>query len=249
MGPPPILQALHNIALKAGARALELRRMGALDERRKSDGSQVSRADLEAHEVIMASLATGFPGVPVISEEAPIPSWDIRQKWLRHFLVDPLDGSKGFIKGEDEFTVNIALMEGDLVVSAVLHHPPSGISYLASRGQGAWCGDRLMARRSAFPSPLRAIDSRYHSSPRVESTLKSMGIVETLRCSSALKHCRMAEGAAEVYVSFKGTWAWDTAAAQLLLEECGLRMVELETGNDLVHHREDLLNPPLMVRP
>lgn len=246
---PQTLRILHETAREAGIRALELRQRGTLDERRKSDGSQVSRADLEAHELILKGLSSAFPGVPVISEEAPIPAWEIRRSWPSHFLVDPLDGSKGFIKGEDEFCVNIALLEGPIVKAAILHHPPSGTTYGAQRGLGAWNGGTPMARRTQFPSSLRAIDSRYHSSPKVEAHLKSMGITETLRCSSALKHCRIAEGAAEVYASFKGTWAWDTAAAQLLLEECGLKMVELETGRDLVHHREDLFNPPLLVRP
>lgn len=249
MALPSTLQQLHDIALSAGKRALFLRSAGELEVKKKSDGSQVSAADLEANEIILQGLGSAFPGVNVISEEAPFPSWEIRRAWPRHFLVDPLDGSKGFIKGEDEFTVNIAFIERSQVKAAVLHHPPSGITYGAVRGEGAWKGQRPLKRRTSFPSPLRAIDSRYHSSPRVEEKLKSMGIGETLRCSSALKHMRIAEGMAEVYVSYRGTWAWDTASAQLILEECGMRMTELETGKDLGHHREDLFNPPLMVCP
>ncbi|KPA92306.1 3'(2'),5'-bisphosphate nucleotidase [Pseudomonas asplenii] len=226
----------------------------------KADASPVTAADLAAHHLIVAGLSALAPDIPVLSEEdADIPR-EVRAGWQRWWLVDPLDGTKEFISGSEEFTVNIALIEQGRVVFGVVSMPTSGRAYFGGAGLGAWRADRGLP-----PEPIRVrtqppagntftvVASRRHSSPEQERLLSglsaSLGELELANIGSSLKFCLLAEGAADFYPRLAPTSQWDTAAAQGVLEGAGGEVLELSGERFSYPARESLLNPFFLALP
>lgn len=178
----------------------------------KADNSPVTAADIAAHTVIMDGLRTLTPDIPVLSEEDP-PGWEVRQHWQRYWLVDPLDGTKEFIKRNGEFTVNIALIDHGKPILGVVYAPVMNIMYSAAEGK-AWkeeCGVRKQIQvRDARP-PLVVI-SRSHADAELKEYLQQLGEHQTTSIGSSLKFCLVAEGQAQLYPRFGPTNIWDTAA-------------------------------------
>ncbi len=213
----------------------------------KDDASPLTQADLAAHRIIVDGLQALAPDIPVLSEEdAGIP-WDVRRTWTRHWLVDPLDGTREFVKKNGEFTVNIALVEDGVPVLGVVHAPVFDQLLHGERGVGAFLRDggddiALLTRRPAT-SPLRVAASRSHLDPRTAAALERMGDTERFGLGSSLKFCRIAEGVVDVYPRFGPTSEWDTAAAQCIVEAAGGAVLRLD-GRPLDYGRkENLLNP------
>jgi 3'(2'), 5'-bisphosphate nucleotidase len=217
------------------------------DVEAKADASPLTAADMAAHRIICAGLAALTPDIPVLSEESATIDWTTRRAWSRYWLVDPLDGTREFVKKNGEFTVNIALIDGDASIMGVVYAPALDYMVHAERGIGAFVRDgasdiALMTQQPA-PTPLRVAASRSHLDARTAAALEKMGATERIGMGSSLKFCRIAEGRMDVYPRFGPTSEWDTAAAQCVLEAAGGVVLTLD-GNALRYNtKESLLNP------
>jgi len=239
-------EACVALAVDAGAAILEVYAQDFAVEH-KDDASPLTQADLAAHRIIVAGLRALAPDIPVLSEEDADIDWTERRSWTRHWLVDPLDGTREFVKRNGEFTVNIALVEDGRPVLGVVYAPVPGTLLHAAAGEGAWLrtadGDLAIGTRRPAALPLRVAASRSHLDPRTAAALARMGETERIGLGSSLKFCRIAEGLADVYPRFGPTSEWDTAAAQCVLEEAGGAVLRLD-GEPLDYNRkESLLNP------
>jgi 3'(2'), 5'-bisphosphate nucleotidase len=244
------LEEVRGIAMEAGRRILDVYERD-FDVDHKEDSSPLTEADSAAHEVIVNGLTRLTPDIPVLSEESGAVDYDKRSGWPRFWLVDPLDGTKQFIERQGEFTVNIALVEGNRPVLGVVYVPVLGLSYYACRGGGAFkqkaeCRpDAIRARRYAGGKPIVAA-SRSHAGERLKDFLESVGEHDLVSMGSALKFCLVAEGTADVYPRLGPTMEWDTAAAQCVIEEAGGRVTDWH-GRPLVYNKPDLHNPWFVV--
>ena len=213
----------------------------------KEDRSPLTEADLAAHRIIDAGLRALEPALPVLSEESAAVAWSERSQWRRYWLVDPLDGTREFVKRNGEFTVNIALIEDGEPTMGVIYAPALRELAHASRGAGtvldAGQGDCAVRVAPRDAAPWRVAGSRSHRDPRTDCFLARIGEHELLSLGSSLKFCRLAAGALDVYVRYGPTSEWDTAAGQCILEEAGGRVTDL-AGEPLRYNRRDsLINP------
>lgn len=226
----------------------------------KADDSPVTAADLAAHRVIADGLQALAPEIPVLSEEDCEISLAERQSWSRWWLVDPLDGTKEFIAGSEEFTVNIALIDNGAVVFGVVAMPTNGRCYFGGRERGAWRVDRgahaeRIQVRNTPPADgqFTVVASRRHSSPQQEALLAGLrgavGELALANIGSSLKFCLLAEGAADCYPRLAPTSQWDTAAAQGVLEGAGGEVIGLDAQPFRYPPRESLLNPFFLALP
>lgn len=219
---PAQLETLCRIAQQAGREVMDVYRQD-FDVWEKADSSPLTLADQRADAVIREQLTQAFPGVHVWSEESSSEGAHAET----FFLVDPLDGTREFLKRNDEFTVNIALIHQGEPVAGVVLAPALDELFFAARGQGAWkrTGDRTAPLRTARPAArdsLRVMGSRSHGGAATHAWLARLSCSHTfVAAGSSLKFCRIAEGAADIYPRLGPTSQWDTAAAQAVLEEAG----------------------------
>ncbi len=214
--------------------------------RHKEDDSPLTLADLESQRVLLAALARLTPGVPVLSEESAHAPWEERRRWQECWVVDPLDGTREFIKRNGEFTINVALVSGHEAVLGLIAAPALGLVYWGAAGSGAFhsrAGAAWTAIRVAPPQdPVRVVGSRSHSTPQTDAYLARLPRYTTTAIGSSLKFCLVAEGAADLYPRFGPTSEWDTAAGQAILEAAGGRVTRLD-GHPLRYNcRESLIN-------
>ncbi|MCL7715705.1 3'(2'),5'-bisphosphate nucleotidase CysQ [Stenotrophomonas mori] len=227
-------EAVIGLAGQAGAAIMQVYAEGFQVEC-KDDRSPVTTADLAAHHLIVRGLAQLTPSVPVLSEESAELPWETRRRWHEYWLVDPLDGTRDFIKRNGEFSVNIALVRDGVPVFAVVQAPPSGVAWHALRGAGAWRRDaagqdQAIAVRRPPAQPLRVAASRSHRDARTQALLQRMGEIELVAQGSSLKFCRLAEGSLDVYPRLGPTSEWDTAAGQCVLEAAGGAVLAADSG-------------------
>jgi len=214
----------------------------------KADASPLTAADLAAQQVIAAALANLDPVLPIVSEEARAADWSQRRQWSRYWLVDPLDGTREFVKRNGEFTVNIALIDhGRTVLGAVLA-PVTGELYAAARGHGAWLqpagGEWQPIHARALAQPAIAAGSRSHGGTEHGLLTQLVGEdYQRLPMGSSLKFCLIASGRADIYLRLGPTSEWDTAAAQCVLEEAGGAVLDLAGAPFRYNRGESLLNP------
>ncbi len=240
------------IAAEAGERIMKIYNRD-FDVEHKDDKSPLTEADLASHRLIVEKLQALTPEIPVLSEESAseVPVSE-RMAWQRFWLVDPLDGTKEFIKRNGEFTVNIALVEGNRPALGVVHVPATGITYSGALGLGAYreeAGAEPKAIHVAVPrqDPLRVVGSRSHAGPHLAGYLAHLGPHEMVPQGSSLKLCLVAEGAADCYPRFGPTSEWDTAAAQAVVENAGGRVVDLGDRPLTCNEGESILNPYFLV--
>ncbi|GHB09787.1 3'(2'),5'-bisphosphate nucleotidase CysQ [Salinicola rhizosphaerae] len=224
----------------------------ALETRQKSDDSPVTAADLAAHRC----LVEGLPGIgkaewPVLSEESASVPWAIRSGWETYWLVDPLDGTKEFLRGSDQYTVNIALIHRHRAVVGVIGKPRTGEIWYGQSGLGSWYqrGPQTPWQRLqvADRRPPRLVVSRFHRGEKTRQLIAAIPDVEVEELGSSLKCCRIAEGLADLYPRFGPTCEWDTAAAQAIVEGAGGALVRGDDWKPLEYNRgESLLNPPFV---
>ncbi|MCG8292604.1 3'(2'),5'-bisphosphate nucleotidase CysQ [Pseudomonas entomophila] len=254
-----LMQDVVTLALAAGEATLPFWRAGVAVTN-KADDSPVTAADLAAHRVIAEGLQALAPQIPVLSEEDCDIALETRAAWQRWWLVDPLDGTKEFIAGSEEFTVNIALIERGEVVFGVVAMPTNGRCYFGGRELGAW-----RVERDAAAQPIQVRDvppagtnftvvaSRRHTSPQQEALLAGLsgavGELELANIGSSLKFCLLAEGSADCYPRLAPTSQWDTAAAQGVLEGAGGEVIGLDGLAFRYPARESLLNPFFLALP
>lgn len=243
------LDQLIDIAEAAGRLILEVRSSGNLEERAKEDRSPVTRADMAANEHILAALES--TGIPIVSEEAcPAPS--VRAGWKRFWLIDPLDGTREFISGSEEFTVNIALIEEGSPTIGIIHAPALAETWSADRHGPAFIkdsGGTRPIRAGAARKPETLLESRYSNDERIEAFCKMFGISRRTPMGSSLKLCRLAEGKADVYPRFSGSSEWDIAAGQRIAEAAGCTFRVFGSGKPLVYNKESTLNPWFLAAP
>lgn len=228
------------VAERASSVIMEIYARGAVRHDRKQDGSPVSEADVASANLIEQELGT--TGVPVVCEEAAPPS--IAGHSL-YWLVDPLDGTREFLARNGEFSVNIALVAGDKPVVGVIAIPASGEVYVGVKGVGAWRlkdGAKSEISNTRTSTDYIAATSRSYGSSEIDIWLKSFGIADLIRCGSAIKFCRLAEGRADIYLRLGRTMEWDTAAGQVLLEESGCHLVMLSTHERMRYGKTDFAN-------
>lgn len=243
-----MIAPLAALCREAGT-AIEAIGKHSLDTRHKADDSPVTAADLAAHEVLVQGLRSiGDPAWPILSEESVSIAWEKRRSWQTYWLIDPLDGTKEFIRGSDQYTVNIALVDRNRAVLGVIEKPGSGEIWAGQPDSGAWYQSGAdstwepLQVRSA--SPLRVVVSRFHRGKSTRRLIESLADVEVEELGSSLKCCRVAEGRADLYPRFGPTSEWDTAAAQAIVEGAGGHLVDCESWQPLRYNTTDsLLNP------
>ncbi len=247
-----LIEPVTELAREAGRRILKLHRSEALGVDFKSDRTPVTEADHAAHDHIVLGLMRLTPEIPVLSEESgPEQHGKLRSGWGWHWLVDPLDGTREFIRGGEEFTVNIALIRGEQPVLGVVDAPAKGGLYFGFEGGGAfYCGaggDTLEAIRVQQPaaSPLRVLASRSHAASAVELYVAALGPARRRAVASSLKFCLIARGEADVYPRMGPISEWDTAAGQAVLECAGGAVIDLE-GRQLSYRKPSILNVPFI---
>jgi 3'(2'), 5'-bisphosphate nucleotidase len=244
------LPAVIGIADAAGREIMRIYETG-FNVTLKQDRSPLTEADLAAQRVIGAGLAALTPDIAMLGEESAPAAIARRRAWRALWLVDPLDGTREFVKRNGEFTVNIALIEDHEPVLGVLAAPARSVLYAAARGCGAFRRDAHGTRTPIAPclpaaSPLRVLGSRSHADALTESLLARLGPQQRLHIGSALKFGLLAEGQADLYLRCGPTSEWDTAAGQALLAEAGGCVVDL-TGAPLRYNaRDTLINPSFL---
>ncbi|CAH0182998.1 3'(2'),5'-bisphosphate nucleotidase CysQ [Pseudomonas brassicacearum] len=257
--PHPLMAPVVELALQAGEAILPFWRAN-VQVNHKADESPVTAADMAAHDVIVAGLLALAPDIAILSEEDADIAQSVRAGWQRWWLVDPLDGTKEFISGSEEFTVNIALVEQGRVVFGVVTMPTNGRFYVGGAGLGAWRGDKggeplpIAVRDTLAPGDaFTVVASRRHTSPEQERLLDglsaSLGELQLTSIGSSLKFCLVAEGAADCYPRLAPTSQWDTAAAQGVLEGAGGEVLDLSGEPFCYPPRESLLNASFLALP
>ncbi len=219
----------------------------------KEDRSPLTEADLASHHVIVDALALLEPQLPVLSEESKSIPYEERKDWETFWLVDPLDGTKEFLKRNGEFTVNIALIHQGEPVLGVVVAPALGVTYGAAKGSGAWLddGERMPIKAKEYKSgTLRVVASRSHSGPDTEALIQQLrdeiGDVELVSIGSSLKLCLVAAGKAHMYPRLGLTSEWDVAAAHAVVNGAGATVTDVD-GNPFVYNKENILNPFFIV--
>lgn len=230
----------------------------------KEDSSPLTEADRQAHEIIKSTLSE--TGLPLLSEEGKQIAYEERKDWETFWLVDPLDGTKEFIKRNGEFTVNIALIKGGTPVLGVVFVPVTGVLYFGHEGEGSHSialnnteavnAEAIIAESEPLPSvtditSYTVVASRSHNTPETEDFIaekrKIHGEVNTISAGSSLKLCLVAEGKAQVYPRLAPTMEWDTAAGHAVAKYAGCRVYDFKNNDELKYNKENLLNPWFVV--
>jgi 3'(2'), 5'-bisphosphate nucleotidase len=247
-----ILDDVIRLAKEAGTAILQVYASSDFGTTYKDDQSPLTLADTASNEVIVAGLAALTPELPVLSEESREVSYQERAEWERFWLVDPLDGTREFIKRNGEFTVNIALIDRCAPVLGVVHSPVLGVTYAGTIEGGAFKTDRSgtekisVADYTAAPA-LKVVASRSHGGDALERFFERLGAgVERVGMGSSLKLCLVADGTAHLYPRLGPTMEWDTAAAHAVVDAAGGAVCDLD-GAPLRYNKQDLLNPFFMV--
>ncbi|MFL2840541.1 MAG: 3'(2'),5'-bisphosphate nucleotidase CysQ [Pseudohongiellaceae bacterium] len=253
MIPSDLIGSVKEISKEAGAAILEIyHREGDIEVTSKSDDSPLTEADLVAHKIIVSALKQLTPGTPILSEESANINWKERQAWTRYWLVDPLDGTKEFLKRNGEFTVNIALIDNHVPILGVVYIPVKNILYSGTLEQGAFKEydgveqEISVALTSEFEE-VKIVASRSHRGHDLDAWIKKVEKyfkkVELLSIGSSLKICLVAEGKADIYPRLALTSEWDTAAAQAVLEAAGGALKDSEFNTYRYNQKENILNP------
>ena len=244
-----LLPAVVAISEQAGAAIMAIYNQPERWEvQHKDDNSPLTAADLASHQLINAALRQLTPEIPVLSEESEEDTSQ-RHNWPLLWVVDPLDGTKEFVTRTNDFTVNIALVQGHKPILGILHAPVYGVTYAAFEGGGAWIFNQQTGTKSAIATSTtanipRVLLSRNHKGGKEGAVLDKIttrfGDYEALQVGSAFKMCRVAEGSADFYPRLGPTMEWDTAAAQILVEEAGGVLVDIN-GIPLQYNARDTL--------
>jgi 3'(2'), 5'-bisphosphate nucleotidase len=249
-----LLPKVVELAREAGEAIMEVYRSGDAGTTIKADDSPLTQADLASHRIIVSGLKKLTPNLPILSEEAGDIPYAERNLWNCYWLLDPLDGTKEFIKRNGEFTVNIALIENGKPMLGVVYAPVLETCYYAAKGIGAFvqrgnsAAHPIKVRLYQAGQTIKVVASRSHSDARTEALLDKLGEHESVSLGSSLKFCLVAEGAAHFYPRLGPTMEWDTAAAHAVVNEAGGIVCDA-TGQQLRYNKPDLHNPEFFVLP
>ena len=251
------LDTVVAIARKAGDAIMEIYEKDFTIEY-KDDKSPLTEADTKSNEIICEALESAYPKIPILSEENKAENYEVRRYWEYFWCIDPIDGTKEFIKKNGEFTVNIALIHNDTPVLGVVYAPALGDMYKAKKASGAFRNDRrLPLEINKDPKMhLRVVASKSHLSEETQAFIDALDskTIEQVSKGSSLKLVMVAEGSADIYPRLAPTMEWDTAAADAIVREAGKMTYRYEpksrTRNPepLKYNKENLLNPWFVVR-
>ncbi len=205
----------------------------------KDDGSPLTIADVTSNQLIIQGIKE-FSDDPIVTEETYIP-YDTRKRWKKFWLVDPLDGTKDFLARNDQFTINIALIENNKPALGVVCAPALRDIYHAISGIGAFKNSIKIYNKSKREELIGA-DSIFHSTPEVDKFFATQGINNVKKIGAALKICKLAEGEIDVYPRLNQTKEWDTAAAHIIANESGCKLVDVVTGKELTYNKNNMAN-------
>ena len=254
-----LLESARLLACKAGAAimAIYARDFSCAT---KSDASPLTEADLASHQILVHGLQQLDASIPVLSEEAADVDWEVRRHWQRYWLIDPLDGTREFIKRNGEFTVNIALIENHQPVLGVVYSPALGRLFSAARGLGAWhqqltletglpqAPAQQIASKPHLPGEVwQVVGSRSHAGEGMQRWLKALGDYHLVSMGSSLKLCLVADGSAHVYPRLGPTCEWDTAAAHAIVLEAGGQVLDADDRPLRYNTKAEYLNPHFFV--
>jgi len=218
----------------------------------KTDKSPLTEADLASHRLILEGLSELTPDIPILSEESEKPSFEERSGWITYWLIDPLDGTREFVKGNGEFTVNIALIHEHRSIIGIIHVPVKGTDYFAWQHGGSYKAEaggraRKISVKKLDGSRITVAGSRSHGSELMQKYLKQLGEVELLSMGSSLKFCLVAEGRADLYPRLGFTAEWDTAAAHCIVVEAGGFITDTDMLALEYNTKDSLRNPYFLV--
>jgi 3'(2'), 5'-bisphosphate nucleotidase len=243
-----LVEKLIPLAEEAGKAILTVYH-GQVSHTLKKDLSPLTEADKASHRIIVEGLSRIAPETPIMSEEGEVIPFSERKNWEYYFLIDPLDGTKEFLEKRPEFTVNIALIHQNRPIQGVIHLPTEGVTYVASKGEGAF---KLNGTRKRLPlqknadAEVKMVVSRRDSTESLRHLLSGIPRFEIQHMGSSAKFCLVAEGSSDFYPRMKPSMEWDTAAGAIIVEEAGGAVYE-SNGNPILYNRENLLNPPFYV--
>ncbi len=250
-----MIYILKLIATKAGQEILKIYHDETLSQEieNKADNSPLTLADKASNKVIVNALKENFANIPILSEEEKHVEYSVRSKWNKFWLVDPLDGTKEFIKRNGEFTVNIALIENGYPTLGIIYAPvldhlyvgnvPENVAYKINKE-----GVKKDLKINQKASNRIAVGSRSHSSQEEADLLNQYDVKETISVGSSLKFCMVAEGKADIYYRHGPTMEWDTGAGQAIVEAAGGTITSIETQQRFKYNKENLLNGSFLVK-
>jgi len=245
-----LIDDVKKIAIEAGDKIMEVYNdVDSFEVEQKNDDSPLTRADREANTIICDQLEKLSHQFPIISEENKLMPYSERKDYEYVWMVDPLDGTKEFIKRNGEFTVNIALIHHEASIAGVVYTPVTGELYHAVKGDGAYKvvnGEETKIQCASYNQKdegLSIVCSRSHLNEPTQNFIDAYNTPEKVSKGSSLKFLIIAEGQAHIYPRLAPTMEWDTAAAQIILEESGGVMTRADDNQPVIYNKEDLLNP------
>jgi 3'(2'), 5'-bisphosphate nucleotidase len=249
------LEKIKQIAIDAGNAIMKIYTQD-FTVNYKEDNSPLTQADILSNEIICSSLIDLYPNIPILSEENKEVPYETRREWSYYWCIDPIDGTKEFIKKNGEFTVNIALVHKNTPVLGVVYAPALDELYSAKKGSGAFKnGQKLPFRINENPTDsLRIVASKSHLSEETQTFIDDLSIqtthIEQVSKGSSLKLVMVAEGEADIYPRLAPTMEWDTAAADAIVRESGKRTYQYNTPSNtpLLYNKKELLNPWFIVK-
>ena len=245
------IEDIKQIALKAGDCIMEIYNKDFQIDY-KDDKSPLTEADLKSNEIICNALNNLYPDIPLMSEENKQTDYEIRKNWEYYFCIDPIDGTKEFIKKNGEFTVNIALIHNNTPVLGVVYAPALNDMYHAKQNEGAYKNNkRLPLQTNDNPKEkLSVVASKSHLSTETQEFIDNLDTkeIEQVSKGSSLKLCMVAEGIADIYPRLAPTMEWDTAAADAVVREATKMTYQFENDEPMFYNKEDLLNPWFVVK-
>ena len=249
------INSICEIAVNAGKAILEIYNNPALAGQfeSKDDNSPITLADKAANKVIVDALRIQYPQIPILSEEEVAATSETRKSWEYFWVVDPLDGTKEFIKRNGEFTVNIALVQNQNPVEGVIYVPVLDVLYYTENGKAykkTGVNEAFEIKANLKQSPTLAAGSRSHGTEKEVLWLQNVGVTDSRSKGSSLKFCMVAEGETDIYLRSGPTMEWDTAAGQAIAEASGAKVVAIAgefKGHKLPYNKEVILNPGFLV--
>ncbi len=245
------LSNICNIAKDAGALVMEIYNKDFTIEY-KEDKSPLTEADLKANQFICTNLQKIYPQIPIMSEESKMVDFQTRKEWEYYWCIDPIDGTKEFIKKNGEFTINIALIHKNSPVLGVVYAPALDNLYYAKQGDGAYKnGQKLPLQTNENPKEkLTVVASKSHLSSETQEFIDGLDTknIEQVSIGSSLKLCMVAEGIADIYPRLAPTMEWDTAAADAIVRQSSKMTYQFNSDQPVVYNKENLLNPWFVVR-
>lgn len=234
-----MIEKVISVAKKASVEILKIYNNDDFSIEIKEDNSPVTKADIVSNDIIMEGLKS-ISDYPILSEEIHV-EYEVRKNWRKYWLVDPLDGTKDFIEKNGDFTINIALIEDNKPILGVVYIPTTDDVYYAELGKGAYKNGNIIFNNSKRTN-LIGTDSNFHSTKETKDFFRINNITDIKKFGSSIKMCKLSEGYVDIYPRFNGTKEWDTAASQIIANESGCKLIDIETNAELTYNKKNIKN-------